>query len=82
MQAQVKAPTKSQINQIKWSKLAAKLTVWVASELLLGWTGLDNLADYGEFILGESALYQSQYQPQVCFQIATPDFFPELAKLA
>ncbi|MFM7426261.1 MAG: hypothetical protein ACKO7W_14930 [Elainella sp.] len=48
--------------QVHWGKLAVKLTVWIATELLLGWVGLDNLADYGEFVLGEGspALYQIQ----------------------
>ncbi len=50
--------------QVQWGKLIVKLTLWAASELLLGWVGLDNLADYGEFVLGDAshgpALYQIQ----------------------
>lgn len=42
--------------QVYWGKLAAKLTIWAATEVLLGLAGLDNLADYGEFIAGEPSL--------------------------
>jgi hypothetical protein len=54
--------TQVQRNRVQWGKLLVKLTFWAASELLLSWVGLDNLADYGEFVLGQvdqiSALYQ------------------------
>lgn len=42
--------------QVKWGKMAAKITVWLAVEVLLGLVGLDNLADYGEFMLGDQTL--------------------------
>jgi hypothetical protein len=33
-----------------WQRLITKTTFWVAVELLLNVTGLDNLADYSEFV--------------------------------
>lgn len=34
----------------KRKKLLAKMLVWLAAEILLNFLGLDNLADYGEFV--------------------------------
>jgi hypothetical protein len=36
--------------QVKGKKLFAKILVWLAAEILLNFLGLDNLADYGEFV--------------------------------
>ncbi|BAU66103.1 hypothetical protein STA3757_35050 [Stanieria sp. NIES-3757] len=36
--------------QIKWKTLIGKTIVWLAVEICLNFLGLDNLADYGEFI--------------------------------
>lgn len=36
--------------QVKWKKLLAKTVVWLASEILLNFLEIDNLADYSEFI--------------------------------
>ncbi len=36
--------------QVQWKKLLAKTIVWLAAEILLSFLGLDNLADYGEFL--------------------------------
>lgn len=33
-----------------WKKLLIKTTVWLAAEILLNLLGLDNIADYSEFI--------------------------------
>jgi hypothetical protein len=33
-----------------WTKLAWKLTVWATVEIALNMVGLDNIADYSEFI--------------------------------
>lgn len=34
----------------QWKKLFVKTTVWLAAEIILNLIGLDNLADYSEFI--------------------------------
>ncbi len=36
--------------QVQWKKLLAKIIVWLAAEILLNFLGLDNLADYSEFL--------------------------------
>lgn len=36
--------------QVKWKKLLTKTVVWLAAEILLNFLGMDNLADYSEFI--------------------------------
>lgn len=35
---------------IKWNKLLAYLFLWIVSEVILNVTGLDDLADYSEFL--------------------------------
>lgn len=45
--------------KVKWGKMAAKVTVWLAAEILLSLAGLDNLADYGEFTLSDATLSPS-----------------------
>jgi hypothetical protein len=37
-------------------KLARKITFWLAAEVALNLVGLDNLADYSEFILSRNEL--------------------------
>ncbi|MBE9166314.1 hypothetical protein IQ238_01780 [Pleurocapsales cyanobacterium LEGE 06147] len=34
----------------RWKKTLIEITVWVIAEILLNLLGLDNLADYSEFI--------------------------------
>ncbi len=35
---------------INWSKLVVSLLFWLTTEILLGMIGLDDLADYSEFV--------------------------------
>lgn len=37
---------------IQWKKLVCTTTLWLVTEILLNLLGLDNLADYGEFVFG------------------------------
>jgi hypothetical protein len=37
--------------QVKWNKLLMKVAVWLTAEILLNFLGLDNIADYSEFLL-------------------------------
>jgi hypothetical protein len=55
--------------QVKWGKMAAKVTIWLAAEVLLGLVGLDNLADYGEFTLGDATFSSSNPVPQIVLWI-------------
>lgn len=45
---------------VNWKTLLAKTTVWLAVEILLNFLGLDNLADYSEFIFGRNVANLSQ----------------------
>ncbi|WP_178378136.1 hypothetical protein [Chroogloeocystis siderophila] len=38
---------------INWKKMLLKTTFWLGTEILLNLVGLDNLADYSEFISGQ-----------------------------
>ena len=35
---------------IRWQKLLAKMSFWLATEIILNLVGIDDLADYSEFI--------------------------------
>ncbi|MGK7890152.1 MAG: hypothetical protein AB4042_12525 [Leptolyngbyaceae cyanobacterium] len=35
---------------IRWQRFVMNGTIWLAAELVLGFMGLDQLADYGEFL--------------------------------
>lgn len=36
--------------QVRWKKVLVKTTVWLSAEIILNLLGLDELADYSEFI--------------------------------
>jgi ion channel-forming bestrophin family protein len=50
--------------QIKWKKLLIKLSVWIVTETLLNFLGLDNLADYSEFVFEQVLTNQSKVTTQ------------------
>ena len=37
---------------LQWHKLLFKLTIWLVAEIVLNLVGLDDMADYSEFIFG------------------------------
>ncbi|MEB3231796.1 MAG: hypothetical protein VKJ64_12360 [Leptolyngbyaceae bacterium] len=43
---------------VRWRSLLVKTTVWLSTEIILGVMGLDNLADYSEFVLQRHMLAQ------------------------
>jgi len=43
---------------VRWQTLFVKVTVWLSAEILLGMMGLDNLADYSEFVFQRQVLVQ------------------------
>ncbi len=45
--------------EIRWSKLLLKAGVWICTEVWLTCLGLDDLADYSEFILQSQNTYQA-----------------------
>lgn len=40
--------------EIRWRKLLGKFTIWLTLEILLNLMGLDDIADYSEFIFEHS----------------------------
>ena len=46
------------IMEVKWSKLVLKIVVWLSAEIFLTALGLDNVADYSEFVFQSRALVQ------------------------
>ncbi|NEP14298.1 MAG: hypothetical protein F6K14_29710 [Symploca sp. SIO2C1] len=40
----------------QWKKVCIKITTWLAAEIILNLLGLDNLADYSEFIFDKEVL--------------------------
>jgi hypothetical protein len=42
--------------RVKWKKLFAQIILWLVAEVILNLLGLDNLADYGEFVFDKEAI--------------------------
>lgn len=36
--------------KVQWKKLLVKTTFWLLAEIWFNFMGIDNLADYGEFV--------------------------------
>jgi hypothetical protein len=54
-----------------WKKVFVKTTIWLAAEIMLNLLGLDNIADYSEFIYGQEAmLLNSLHQPAIVVPVA------------
>ncbi len=43
---------------VQWKKLLARTTVWLLAEISLNLIGLDDLADYGEFVFERHQIVQ------------------------
>ncbi len=70
-------------NKTIWKIVVYKTGFWLAAEVWLNLIGLDDIADYGEFIFAQDFLLNAknrrtvkvtEYPPQFCFQIE--DFCP------
>lgn len=51
-----------------WQKVFFKITVWLITEILLNILGLDNLADYSEFVFEGKAMANNCYIPEVTLE--------------
>jgi hypothetical protein len=52
--------------KVEWKKVLVKTTVWLAGEIVLNLVGLDNLADYSEFIYEhDTAVFSYLNQPAI-----------------
>lgn len=54
---------KKKVMKIKWKYLLVKTTLWLVVEIIMNLLGIDNLADYGEFMLSENL-----HQPTIVIQ--------------
>ncbi len=48
--------------QVNWQKLFTQTLIWIAAEVLLTLLGLDNLADYSEFIFDRHPVVAAEVQ--------------------
>ena len=55
---------------IQWHELLYKLTVWLLAEIVLNLMGLDDMADYSEFIFSNSSISVASISPCVTRIIA------------
>ena len=64
-----------------WQKLLIKTIIWIAGEIFLNWLGLDNLADYSEFIFQARGSVQiSKIKASlVVFETSKSNFFGAVA---
>jgi hypothetical protein len=42
----------------KWQKILVRITCWLILEIILNFVGLDNLADYSEFVFDEKVVIE------------------------
>lgn len=42
--------------QVRWKKLITQTLIWLLAELLLNFLGLDDLADYSEFLFERNVI--------------------------
>ncbi len=59
----------------QWKKIWIKATFWLVIEITLNLLGLDNLADYSEFIF-EKEIAIATHQPQITVMV--PSSRPQL----
>lgn len=52
-----------------WKSTIAKTAIWLAAEILLNVVGLDNIADYSEFVFGREMATDGAI---VTLQVITP----------
>lgn len=52
---------KKNIKKIIWVRFLTKLSIWLLLELILTCLGLDDLADYGEYLSQGLLVQQTQY---------------------
>ena len=45
---------------VRWKKLLVKTTFWLVAEIWFGFLGIDNLADYSEFVFDRHEIVQLQ----------------------
>ena len=62
--------------KMQWQRIWAKATFWLVTEIILNLLGLDNLADYSEFLF-EQEVTIALHQPQIA--VVVPYYYPSSA---
>ena len=58
--------------KMQWQRIWAKATFWLVTEIILNLLGLDNLADYSEFLF-EQEVAIALRQPQIAVVVRSYD---------
>lgn len=58
----------------QWKKVCFKVTTWILSEIVLNILGLDNLADYSEYIFDQEVIISLHH----CVILVAPPHPPEV----
>jgi MFS superfamily sulfate permease-like transporter len=53
--------------RIQWKTLLVRTTLWLITEVVLNAVGLDNLADYGEFVFERNTIAQGAAAKPIAF---------------
>ncbi len=61
--------------KVDWRKLLIQTSVWITSEIFLNLIGLDNIADYSEFLLKQktTVFISQEIAHLVLFQVSNLD---------
>ena len=60
--------------KMQWKKIWVKTTIWLLTEIILNLLGLDNLADYSEFLF-EKEVAIEKHPPQMA--VVVPPHRPQ-----
>lgn len=63
---------------IRWKNLVNRTGFWLATEIWLNLLGLDNLADYSEFLFGQDLELQKRNHRTVKVTNFPPQFCPKI----
>ena len=50
---------------MQWKKIWVKALIWLGTEIILNLLGLDNLADYSEFLFEQEIAIAARNRPQI-----------------
>lgn len=64
---------------MQWKKIWVKALVWLGTEIILNLLGLDNLADYSEFLFEQEIAITARNRPQII--VAAPSRRPRFHDL-
>ncbi|MGP1371793.1 MAG: hypothetical protein ACTS3T_03125 [Almyronema sp.] len=64
--------------KIKFRQLLFELLIWLTTELFLGCVGLDNLADYSEYLKEQDTTWKI-FSDRRSFVLAAPTYFKLLS---